>query len=1662
MSIPNEPTPQPDPASDTVQPSPLHAAADAAASSIESSPSILRRALEDARRELLDLSARNRLLNTARKRTRSSSVEILDEKSQQVFEMLVRDGKAMSFLPRPEKEASTAIIEYEEPKPLGGYVPEDAPVDEPEVVFDIDLSQPDEDQTADETDDDDKPATRHRDKRLQTGMTSKLLQKRLLRQYYDARTFQEEQGVNILYLALGFLKWKEIDSKKKERHAPLILVPVELQRQSAGSRFRISYTGDDIATNLSLQVKLKTEFNIELPEIIEQDDFDPATYFDAVEKCIDGQDGWEVQRDDIVLWFFSFAKLLMYRDLDPANWPSDNPLEDNNLVKSLLLNGFEPQPPLCDADDNIDFLIDPADMVHVMNADSSQSLAIEEARHGRNLVIQGPPGTGKSQTIANIIAASVKNGKKVLFVAEKVAALDVVKRRLTNVGLGDMCLALHSHNAKKRLVLDELGRTLDLEKPIVHDVQGTSNDLKEARDRLNTHAVMMHTKIAPSEHTPFQVIGELVNLQAIGVPAVDFDLPQPEAWSPDTLDSHRKLIRECALYVDEIGIPSEHPWRGVMRQSILPTDVQRLNHDIPPIKAKVDAAEAATVELTRALFAEIDPTKKLHTFGHARAHVTLAAMVTDPPPMDAAAYADPVWDSKRSDITELVQIGVALRDATRSLDGVVNDSAWTTDLATTRRDLEEWGRSLFRMLNGSYRRARRTLKSILHNKPPKRLEERLNIIDTIARIKESRAQLEQSDALGRAAFGNQWNGEATDWSTIATLETWDRTHQPKAPDPVVFRAIVVHLEDRKAVKQLSIALDHCLDEAQSASQTIFEMVQFRMVDAFGNEDDIATSQEEPSGTFSFDDIAIDELQDRFTMWQANPEEISKWIAFHTRYEQLIDCKLDELAARLYDGRISARNLLDRFHMAYYESLLRDFVEQRPMLGQFDGLSHERILERFQQLDVQRIQLACEEVAAAHYEMIPKGGSSIGELGLIRHELSKKRRHLPIRQLLKRAGTAITRIKPVFMMSPLSIAQYVEPGALDFDILLIDEASQVRPIDALGAIARAEQIIVVGDDKQLPPTRFFNTVLTEDDMPEEDLVDQLRAGDVESILGLCASRSMPDRMLRWHYRSKHQSLIAVSNEEFYENKLYIIPSPGKAGGSLGLRFHHVEDGTFDRGKSATNKREASVVAQAVMQHAREHPNQTLGIGAFSVSQRDAIVDELEVLRRKNPDLEPFFATSTEEPFFVKNLENIQGDERDVIYISVGYAPDDEGKFTMNFGPLSNDGGERRLNVLITRAKMRCEVFSSITGDMIDLSRATGKGPAAFRTFLEYAQHGTIGGKTTETNDVASVFQQSLIETLEERGFDVDPQIGVGGTYVDLAVKNPEDASEYLLGIECDGPSYAGARSARDRDRTWSAVLKSRGWLLHRIWAIDWFNRPEEQLAKLLNAIDHAKVGIDDKVADAHATKPRLPGIQRAEGTAKSALDDVTISVPYKEAKFRVPRAQEVHEVGDGKLARVITRIVEVEGPVHRDEVTTRVRTLWNMSRAGSRMQRAVDSAMTEAWRTGMIAEHDNFLTLPAQDEISVRDRSDVESSGLRSNDMLPPTEIRECLRLLVETHLGVTRDEVIVATARSLGFKSTSPQLREVIDRQIDAAIAECILGEEGEKLSVVAGANESE
>ena len=751
-------------------------------------------------------------------------------------------------------------------------------------------------------------------------------------------------------------------------------------------------------------------------------------------------------------------------------------------------------------------------------------------------------------------------------------------------------------------------------------------------------------------------------------------------------------------------------------------------------------------------------------------------------------------------------------------------------------------------------------------------------------------------------------------------------------------------------------------------------------------------------------------------------------------------------------------LSDLLKRAWYSTQVEISMQEHPILAGFSSEAHQHIVERFRTLDKLSLECNKTKVAYEHWKHLPQHEVSSGQLGLLRREFQKKRRHLPIRQLISKAGNAIQAIKPVFMMSPLSVATFLPPNSVDFDWVVFDEASQVKPVDAFGAIIRGRQTVVVGDNRQLPPTDFFDKQIGDDD---EDVEENL-TGDTESILGLFSAQNAPERMLRWHYRSRHESLITVSNVEFYDNKLQLFPSPDAAKEEVGLIYHYLPDTAYDRGGSRSNPEEARIVAKQVMEHAQSRSNLTLGVATFSTAQMQAVQDQLELLRRENPSCEQtFFNAHPEEPFFVKNLENVQGDERDIIFISIGYGRDANGKLTMNFGPLNKDGGERRLNVLITRARRRCEVFTNLIADDIDLSRTNARGIVALKRYLKYGQTGEVDIAVPTDRESDSPFEDEVAGALRSDGYEVDHQIGSAGYFIDLGIKDPKRPGRYLLGIECDGATYHSAQSARDRDRLRQQVLEGLGWRIHRIWSTDWFRNPAQELRKAAAAIEaakahspssHSNTENDTQPSNESKEEPEIEVGSSVRPTPEPKTNSLTEKYRLSELVIST-NGRDLHVVPRNTMVNWIQRVIEIESPVHLNEIAKRIASAVGIKRIGNRIQKAIKTAAKYVARSESIQIKGEFFYWTEQKRITVRDRSELPNIS-RKLELIAPEEIEMAIKQVVSNAFGIEQNDLLHETCRLFGFRKVNADMRREVEAVMSKMIERGDLIERGNSLVI--------
>lgn len=1686
-------------------------------------------ALEKLRSTLLDLTGRNRLLNF--KHTAAKSIQFVDSDIDATFNALVATGNRVQLhaLPAPA-ESELVEVSGRIRRPDNRQFAESRGVN---ASYDLRMHS----RASAET-----PAPTARLQTLfypdQLGAHGRKLDR-------EARLAIEETGSNMLHLVVGFLEYTDRPGGEAIWLAPLLCVPVAIERTEGMPFpiFRITATGEELATNLSLREKLLQAFDqFRIPEYDSEKDETASGYLKRVAEAIKEIPRWRV-RPMMTLTLLSFSNMLLLRELEPQNWPG-NALENHPLVQQLLAGNTEHDGP----DYASEYAIDDhprRDLPLVYDADSSQHSALIDVLDGHSRVIEGPPGTGKSQTITNLIAAAISEGKKVLFVAEKLAALEVVKSRLTRAGLGSFVLELHSTKLNKKEFLAHLAARYALRQAPVAELQDSLNQHEGRHRELRAHAEAMNSVLCNAMGlTVHQVLWRAERRRlALGDHAAlikELDYFAATELDATAFEDAMSRLEQLGQHYSRIGTygPS-HPLWGFHPASLKFEDDYKIrqllaehvarcesfNNALDELKALIPVkttgitlpeagadnlqsalvtlqppliGSAAAVSLPR-LFTAEDPAghhsegvlndlqrclSDLHaaesmcatylvaTETLATADLTQADEVRtqtnqlgigDLPADDLARLAD-LLDRETDRLQQAVRVFASTADvvgmtfrfdpesgqrvsrlvalaaeasnellafrhdglerphAAEQLEVLVTerqrlkaererleqamylDDTWPEqDVAAAVRVLRE-GDAWYRFLQPSWRKAIRLHRRLSRDKGRRHPADRRAELESLSKLTRDEAAW-TNDPLLRALAGPHYAGEKTPLDRLLAVARWnaslhviaDETGVPvsRLTDRETLRALAreraplqraaaaikaatgaiqealrgidaqpaalqgssplerLHhraLHTAKVCRQAAGILgSHCrpgtraragLDAVLAGSMihrqkaALASHAQGRdllgslfqgpdtdvapllsahaygrrvkeagvspaierlllTADCFTNHEALTrliaevkagwvSWREFCQGMKMFGDFSPEQwlsstglttsefakaLHERAALaFSRISELLLPWTQYTTARSRAMQTGLDRFVDALERQGLPSEQIGNAFAYRFYASIAKTIFASSRAFSEFSSERHNAVRQEFAALDKKIIQLRGQTIANA---CIRRAAPPLGDNGplvaqktemrLLQHLFPQQQPRVPVRQILQRAGRSIQELTPCFMMGPQAVARFLEPGSLAFDIVVMDEASQMPPAQAIGAIARGTQLVVVGDPKQLPPTSFFTSMAA----PE----DGLAVTDSESILDVCISQFHPTRQLRWHYRSQHHSLIAFSNQEFYEGKLIVFPSPRDKSRALGVSYHYVEDG-FYQSKSNINKAEAMRVVDAAVEHILTRPRDSLGVVTLNIKQRDLLADMLEERLRSLPEAHEFREYWDREGMglFVKNLETVQGDERDCILISTTYgkAPGTT-VVRQGFGPISRQGGWRRLNVLFTRARKAIGVYSSLRPEDIVSDVATPVGTRALRSYLEFARDGVIRQQHATDRPPDSDFEVAVIDVLRRRGYDVTPQLGVAGFRIDIAVKHPH-ASSYLAAIECDGATYHSGVSVRDRDRIRQEILESLGWRdrIWRVWSTDWFRDPQGEAERVFSFLD--RLAREPLPGEPPPVQPAAPEASRDAGPA----------------------------------------------------------------------------------------------------------------------------------------------------------------------------------------------------
>jgi very-short-patch-repair endonuclease len=1508
-----------------------------------------------------------------------------------------------------------------------------------------------------------------------------------------ARLAEQEMGLSTLFLAFGFLGWYDSPSSDRKVFAPVLLLPVRLERaKSKGKRiYYLSAREGSAELNLSLQKRLE-ELGCLLPEF-ETGEEDTACsvedYLQQVKSAISGSavEGW--QRWDVHRWLvlghFAFGRSAMYADLHAENWKTHPVAHD---LVSAILSGVERN-----SDDSgalptfhDDYKLDDPEIEKIApwlihDADASQHSALIDVMRNKNLVIQGPPGTGKSQTITNIIANAMETGKRVLFLSEKQAALDVVKRRLGIAGLGDFCLELHSDKSSPKTVIEDLQQRVNIGsrenrssvRPVdnvwqnnrkkladylhhLHDefadgetafkliwraIRGRSqlgnvvNEFKaatlpdrvleqlEARDTLESELVIFVEASKAFEddhgHSAAESAWGYLDIDAIEARDVTslleklFDLRNSSAkmaefatsWS-DSDASSLSSITALMRADDELGLPQA----SAMVPVVVPEKLDDIENALALISGwhrnnlllseqpalsqlGTSQLEIASSLLRRGLSSELAAMTPADLYDHARTQIALGMAILKviqefKPILTLFGLDSRVPSGTFVPLVVAVHVGAAVPAEHRAwVNGFTpidptkfpeierywsairaNESGWrkycsgydpspwpeSEEIERHASILTKSGiKKAWATMHGDLRTARGFAAGLSLAESP----DAPGILVKLAQhVRSVRALDENEVAIG--VFGSEWRGLATPVDKIGAGLKIREMFKDKVGGlpygaqvaerlcrftPVHFERLVGNPDlvpvvsftklsntvrkelDQRSVKELAevwtreVALMEkvlATDAAKSLAtvkSSIADIAKFAKIR--GERDEAKRLIDNcPAGSVALcigpDPKSVEaalaavtwvravrhagieeNLRDRLLSADCREVRLRLQAAalsvkpacekFATTLRDLrailgpeaLNCgrpaELVQALDSILGARAELRDLLSirrcrsgladaglgdflvraeglRIAPAQLPALLRAVITERratcafakPALASSSGTVLEALRRQFAVRDREKIGKDRIHIRTALLNNRPLSGSNRGsrktwtEMALLQNEFSKEKRFTPVRSLLTRAGRSIQALKPCFMMSPLSLAKFVPAGLLEFDLLVIDEASQMRPEDALGSLLRSKQIVVVGDQKQLPPTDFFTRVgETADDDEFEDLDD-------ESILESCQKTFREVRRLKWHYRSRCESLIRFSNENFYRDNP-LITFPAAKPGSFSIDLIRVAGNYQFR----RNVAEAAVVVQKAVEIMRGYAHldsediPTVGIVSLNVDQRDLLQEELNRVSAGDLLVEEYQEKVVKkgEPVFVKNLENVQGDERDVILISLTYGCQPGATaMAQRFGPINGKQGHRRLNVLFTRARIRIGLFSSFSSADVVPTETSAEGVRILKRYLEYAEgKGQVASSSGE--DFDSDFEVEVAERLSAKGYQVETQVGVSGYRIDIGVRQPDSPQRFLAGVECDGARYHSSKSARDRDRLREEILRGMGWEIIRVWSTDWFQDPARETEKLVKKL-----------------------------------------------------------------------------------------------------------------------------------------------------------------------------------------------------------------------------------
>ena len=1532
-------------------------------------------------RKLLDLSLRNNLLNL---RSTQSTIQLLSINLSSIEDALA-NGDEFQILSKPE--------EWTNPNKNSG-VYQAINMSDPIVdLLNFDLSH----------------------KRLRTYFTDSELQTALTKLYRTSRLSLEENGANTLYLALGFLKWYESANSELARYAPLLLLPVEIVRKSAQIGYIIRSREEEPLMNITLLEMLKQDFGIIINglEELPRDDrgIDVLKIFSIIRRGIMLQSRWDVE-SHAFLGIFSFNKFIMWNDIHN----NAAKLEENKIVKSLISGKLEWECKDISCDKDFDKEFTPKEIALPISADSTQLEAIIAATGDNSFILHGPPGTGKSQTITNIIANALYHGKRVLFVAEKMAALTVVQKRLADIGLDPFCIELHSNKSKKSSILEQLRKTIEvIRKTSPQELETEAERLHNQRIELNEYVDALHKK----HHFGYSLYDSFTNYagQSKASDIISFDEKFIDELSKEKFITFCDKVEELQDAGTLCGHPFNHPLTQIKSKQYSQQNKSLAQELIPQYIHLLDLKLQYKIMLSDLLKIDISNISKNETDNFEKLCHHIASLPDTPSTLISIKQPE----RNLLNIIEITKHGER-RDVYRN--SLLTDFSKNILEYDAEPTLSQWkevsqkwflpkfvGQNKIAKKLHSYSKTRKVNKS--------KIEEYLKIVIL---YQKEQAKLDENASSLSQDLDFLWNNGNCNWATVSII-----CEECLLINNLITSLSANSLKVNEIRSNLATLLDDGIQSFLTSKGEIItkflsvteeqKKIEEKIVDLLNI--DFETEQDTSKDWTEY-------CKQSAQNWLANLDSLRNWTSWNRIKEETIDMGLISVVNAYSNGKLKNQEVLASFKKSLFKNLSEYIIKKDQRLSIFNGKLFEGKIRKFKEQSKYFEELTKAELFAKLASKIPsftQEASNSSEIGILLRAIRNNGRAMSIRKLFDLIPNLLPRLCPCMLMSPISVAQYFEIGNTKFDLVIFDEASQMPTCEAIGAIARGMNVIVVGDPKQMPPTSFFTTNYFDEENADKE--------DLESILDDCLALSMPSKYLLWHYRSKHESLIAFSNSNYYENKLFTFPSPDDISTKVTNVFI---PGYYDRGKTRQNRFEAEAIVSEVSRRLSDPilSQKSIGIVTFSSVQQNLIEDLLNEEFSRNPELEKL-ALESSEPIFVKNLENVQGDERDVILFSVGYGPDKEGKIYLNFGPLNREGGWRRLNVAISRARYEMKVFSTLRSEQIDITRTSSEGVAGVKAFLEYTEKGKIAlsNKQTTTKEETGYFEKLVAEEIKKMGYSVQTNIGCSGFRIDIGVVNPDKPSEYILGILTDGKTYRAAKTANDREIVRPTVLRMLGWNIYNLWSLDWWHSPQKVTQDIIRVIKEIQ---DQTKNDKKPEIQNNPEVKQRKELLGVKLQSITQEIidpikNFKEYNICVLDQSYLNNSDDFfnsailyDIKQQIAKVMEVEAPISHSLLSKRIINAWGISRLGIRLNGYLSSIYSEMGLKQTSQNENIFYWNKEQDPLSYNIyRVPKDGDPKRNADDLPKEEIISGIKDVLSNQISLPEEELIREVAKIFGY-----------------------------------------